>query len=185
MIKDLLAGERYARAVFEIASTMGRDKEIGEELENFCAALESNSGFKRLFSSPFLKIEQKRVFLEKIYPRSGAVSGLLLDFLTVLFEKDRFSLIDEIALNFKRISDEAQGQAVAQICSAAPLAVVQEAAIVKRLEEISGYKIVVKKEVDASLIGGVVVKIKNRIINGSVRHQIDYMKNELIKISGV
>ena len=103
----------------------------------------------------------------------------LLDFFTVLFEKNRFVLIHEISKSFKRIADEAQGQGIAEIRSAVALTPENEQKIVRQLEKIAGYKIKVKKEVDPSLVGGVVVKIKNKIIDGSVQFQINRLKKEL------
>lgn len=184
MVKDLLVAERYAQALFELARSVHRDHEVEAELENFSAALKADPGLDRLFSNPYLKTQEKRGFLERLYAKKEDYSGLLLDFYTVLLEKDRFALIHEVALAFKRIADEAQGQATATIRSAAPLSAAQEAAIVSRLEAMAGYKIAVKKEVDPSLIGGVVVRLKNKIIDGSVKSRIASMKTELSKIHG-
>ncbi len=181
MLKDLLVAERYARALFEIARDMRRDEEIEAELEGISGALTADPGLERLFSNPYLKTDQKRKFLQKIYQeRRHDYYETLLDFFTVLLEKNRFMLIHEITKSFKRIADEAQGQGVAEICSAVPLKPEHESLIVSRLEQIAGYKITVKKEVDSALIAGIVVKIKNKIIDGSVKFKIDSLKKELI-----
>ncbi len=182
MVKDLLVAERYAQALFELARALGKDEEIEAQLENFSAALKSDPGLERLFGNPYLKMDEKRVFLEKLYGGKDAASKTLLDFYTVLFKKGRFPLVHEVAKSFKRIADEAQGQATVQIRSAAPLSAVQEAAIVGRLETLAGYKIAVEKNVDPSLIGGVVVRLNNKIFDGSVRYRIDEMKKELSKV---
>lgn len=180
MIKDLLVAERYAQAFFEIARMLHRDEQIEAELENFSKALKTDVAMEKFFNNPSLSTQEKRKFLQKIYQeRQQDFYGVLLDFYTVLFEKNRFPLIHEIAVCFKRIADEAQGQGIAEIRSAAPLSAGQESEIVDRLEKIAGYKITVKKEVDPSLIGGVVVKIKNKIIDGSIKFQIDVLKKEL------
>lgn len=183
MIKDHLAAERYARALFEIARVLHRDEEIEAELENISSALKADPEIERQLANPVLKTEDKRKFLQKLYQeRRQDFYETLLDFYTVLFEKNRFPLIHEIAISFKRIADEAQGQGVAQIRSAVALKPDQEARIVNRLEAMAGYKITVTKEVDPALVGGVVVRIKNKIIDGSVKFQIDSMKKELVQI---
>ncbi len=181
MAKDLLVAERYARALFEIARAIHRDHQIEEELENLSKALKNDKSLEKFFESPYLKTAEKRKFLQKIYQeRREDFYEQLLDFFTVLFEKGRFTLIHEIAKSFKRIADEAQGQGVAEIHSAVALDPRHESQIVSRLEEIAGYKISIKKEIDPALVGGVVVKIKNKIIDGSVRFKIDSLKKELI-----
>ena len=184
MVKDLLVAERYARALYEIARAIHRDDQIGTELDHLSKALRSDPGLERFFDNPYLNTGEKRKFLQKLYQeRREEFYETLLDFFTVLFEKNRFMLIHEISKNFKRISDEAKGQGVAEIRSAVPLRAGQESEIVSRLEQIAGYKIMVKTEVDSSLVGGVVVKIKNKIIDGSVKFRIDLLKKELTQVS--
>lgn len=181
MLKDLLVAERYARALFEIARTLHKDEEIEAELESISSALLADPGFEKMFSNPSLKTDQKRKFLQKLYQeRQQEYYEVLLDFFTILLEKERFVLIHEIAKSFKRIADEAQGQGVAEIHSAVPLKPEHESKILSRLEQIAGYKITVKKEVDPALIGGIVVKIKNKILDGSVKFKINSLKKELM-----
>ena len=181
MVKDLLAAERYARALFEIARAIHRDEPIQAELDHLSKALKSDPGLEKFFENPYLKTEQKRKFLQSLYQeRREEFYETLLDFFTILFEKNRFGLIHEISAEFKRIADEAKGQGVAEIRSAAPLGEDHRSRIVRRLEEIAGYRIMVRQEVDPSLVGGVVVKIKNKIIDGSIKFKINHLKKELI-----
>ena len=185
-LRDLLVAERYARALFEIARVIHKDEEIEAELENLSLALKNSPDLERELSNPSIKAEIKRKFLLKLYQeRKEAFYETLLDFYTILFKKNRFNLIHEISVCFKRIADEAQGQGVAEIRSASPLAAAHETQIVSRLEKIAGYKITVKKEVDPSLVGGVIVKIKNKIIDGSIQFQISEIKKELTKIRSI
>ncbi len=176
----LVAADRYAQALFEIARLLHRDAEIEAELDAFSAALRSSPDLERSLGNPQLRIEDKRNMLLKIYQeRNHEVYEHLLNFLTILFEKNRFHLIHEITSSFKRIADEARGQGVAEIHTAVPLDSRSEGFIVSRLEAMAGYKITVKKEVDPRLVGGVVVKIRNKVIDGSVKHELESMKKEL------
>ena len=186
MIKDLLVAERYARALFDLARVLHRDDQIQTELDNFSMALKNDPGLERLFNNPSLKTEEKRKFLQRLYQeRREDFYETLLDFYTVLLDKDRFPLVHEIAVSFKRIADEAKGQGSAQVRSAMALTPQQEAAIVGRLEAMAGYRIAIRKEVDPLLIGGAVVQIRNKVIDGSVRRRIDELKKELSKIHGI
>ncbi len=185
-MKDLLAAGRYAQALFDIARLTHQDEEIEAELDSLSLALKRSPEFLKFFDNPRLRNDQKRKFLQKIYQeRQHEVYEVLLNFFTVLFEKGRFNLIHEIAVTFKRIADEVQGQGTAEIKTAAALDPKAEALIISRLEKMAGYKITVKKEIDASLIGGVMVKVRNKIIDGTVRHKIDVMKKELTKIRNI
>lgn len=176
------AAHRYAAALFEIARLVHKDQVIEEELEAFSKALKKEPDTEKFLLDPRLSVQQKRVMLLKIYQeRNHEIYEQLLDFFTLLFEKDRFALIHNIAVEFKRISDEAQGRGTAEIVSAAPLKPEKEAVIVAGLEKLAGYKIELSKKLDPALVGGVVVRYKNKIIDGSVHHKIQMMKQELTR----
>ncbi len=196
MVKDLLAAHRYARALFEIARDMHQDEVIEAELESLASALKSSPEIEKFLTNPRLKVEEKKSFLGRIYQALPAkpemklsgqepVRDILLNFFLVLFEKNRFYLIHEIAVHFKRVADEAQGQGVAEICTAVPLKADAQAAIVNRLEKIAGYKITVRNKVDPSLIGGVMVKVRNKVIDDTVRYKIEQFKKELTKVQSI
>ena len=185
-MKDILAAGRYAQALFEIARLTHQDEEIAAELESLSTALKGTPSIEKVFANPALKAVEKREFLGRIFQgKMHPFYGTLLDFFTILFRKNRFHLIHEIASSFRRIADEAEGQGKAQLRTAAPLDPALEAAIVSRLEKIAGARIVVEKEVDPTLLGGVVIKVKNKIIDGSVRSKIHSLKEQLTKIRAV
>jgi F-type H+-transporting ATPase subunit delta len=196
LVKDFIAARRYAQALFEIARDLHQDETIEAELESLSEALKSSPAIERSLANPALKTGEKRKFLQRIYQESPPRAGLpraersdiyevLLNFLTVLFEKNRFHLIHDIAVDFKRIADEAQGQGVAEIRSAAALKPEAQRQIVHRLEKLAGYKITVKSVVDPSLIGGVSVKVRNKVIDDTVKNKIGLLKKELTKIQSI
>ena len=159
---------------------------LKEELESFSAALKRSPEIEKFFLNPVFANEEKGKFLKKIYPgRIHANFEILFNFLMVLLEKKRFHLIHEILQEFKRIVDEKRGMGTAEIKTAVPLEPHREREMVSQLEKIAGYKIRVKKEVDPALVGGVVVKIRNKILDGSVKHRIDLLKKELTRIRTV
>ena len=185
-MKDLLAANRYAQALFNIARMLHKDEEIEAELEAFSTALKKSTEFNKFFENPGIPVEQKIKSLLRIYQeRNHEIYEVLINFFSILLEKNRFELIHEIAVSFKRIADEAQGQGVAQILTAIPLEASAEKDIVLRLEKIAGYTIKVQKIVNPELVGGVVVKVRNKILDGSVKSQIDGIKKTLTKIRSI
>lgn len=186
MTKDLLAAHRYAKALFEIARELHQDEEIEAELDSISAALKAAPQIEKFLTNPGLNLQEKKKFLGRIYQeRNHEVYEILLNFFLILFEKSRFYLIHEVAVEFKRVADEAQGQGTAEIRSAAALKPEHERAIVSRLEKIAGYKITVKSFIDPSLIGGVAVKIRNKVIDDTVLNKIRSIKKELTKIHSI
>ncbi len=186
MTKDLLASHRYAQAIFEIAREAGEDEYVESELESLSAALKGTPGMERFLGNPALGQDEKRRILGRVFQGKGSkMDDVLLKFVLLLFEKNRFYLLHDVAVHFRKIADESQGQGVAEIRSAAPLKPEQQAAIVSRIEKISGKKMTVRAEVDESLIGGVVVKIGNKVIDDSARTKIGNFKKELTKIQSI
>ncbi len=185
-MRDLIIATRYAQALFNVVVAQHLDGEVEEELIAFSSALQSSSDLKKFFESPKFDFESKRKFLQRIYQeRRSQQHGILINFFSLLLEKKRFYLIHEIAIAFKKISDDFQGQSVAEIKTAVPLDHPTEKMIVAQLEKLAGYHITVKKVVDPKLLGGVAVRVRNRIIDGSVRHELDRMKKVLTQIKTV
>ena len=185
-VSDLLAGERYAEALFSVARLIHQDLEVQEELESFSSALKKAPDLEGFFGNPYFNLETKRRFLGKIYQkRMREVYGLLLNFFSLLLEKNRFHLIHEIFESYVRIVDRERGMGVAEIRTAVALDERSEKILIERLEKIAGYKIRVNKEVDPSLIGGVVVKIRNKVLDGSVKNRIEFFKKELTRIHSI
>ncbi len=177
-MKDLLAAQRYAKALFELTRPERLDEAVEAELVALSQALKTSPEIESFLLNPRLRFEEKKRFLERLYP-AGPTSKVLNGFFALLFEKHRFDLVHEIAVAYKKIADEAQGQALAQIKSASPLSSEHEGALVARLERIAGRTLTVRKEVDPALIGGVSVRIGHRVLDGSVRRGLDRLRQEL------
>jgi F-type H+-transporting ATPase subunit delta len=185
-VKDLLVAERYARALFETARLSRQEAEVDEELSSFAEALTQSRDIENFLNSPYFGPDQKGKFLEKVYQKKTREDhGVFINFLKILLEKHRFGLIHEIREGYKKILDEARGVGMAEIRTAVPLDPGPEQMIVSRLEKIMGYKIQVRKEVDPSLIGGVIVKIRHKVLDGSVKNKIELLKKELTKIRSI
>lgn len=187
MTKDLLAAHRYAAALFELAGEAGADEYVEAALESLSAALKADPAAERYLGNPSLDQAQKRRVLERIFPpqADGKIDAMLVKFVLLLFRKNRFYLIHDVARHFRKIADESQGQGVVEISSATPMDQAQRAAIVLRIERLSGKKMVVRSDVDASLLGGVIVKIGNRVIDDSVKTKISNFKKELTKVQSI
>ena len=184
--KDVLASYRYAQALFELAHEIQEDEYAEAALESLSAALKAEPALERYLNDPLLKPEEKRRIFERIFEgKKPGIDKVLVKFTALLFRKNRFYLIHDVAEHFRKIADESQGQGVAQICSAAPLCVEMRDVIVARIERISGKKMVVQSEVDVSLLGGVRVKVGNRIIDDSARTKLDNFRKELTKVQNI
>ena len=101
-------------------------------------------------------------------------------FLLLLVDKHRFVLFPAIVDEYRALSNEARGILIADVTTVAPASKKQQKAIADRLEEITGKKVEIRLHEDKSLIGGVVVKIGDRRIDGSVAGRLEMMKRKLL-----
>jgi F-type H+-transporting ATPase subunit delta len=177
-MQNLQAAERYARALLEIACAAREDAEIEEALMSLSSALLASPELEKFLSNPNVTAAERSRIVAKLFKdKKGGVT--LTSFVETLFRHGRFNILHDVATVYKRISDEAQGQATVTIESAVPLSAEDERRIVANVEKIGGFKAEVLKEVDPSLIGGVVVRFNNKVLDGSVKNRIALIKKEL------
>ncbi len=181
-MNELVIADRYARALFEIVQPLGADENIEAELLSFSSALKVSPELESFFRNPYFSIEEKVKSLRNLYKKSSVtVQETLGRFFEVLLKKSRFYLVHDIALIYKKIADESQKRTMLVIQSAVPLSTDAERQIVQQMEKIAGAKVEVKKELNPSIIGGVVVRFRNKILDGSVLNRINIFRKELAK----
>lgn len=177
-MKDFQAASRYAQSLYELAREQKIDVELEAALETLPASIQASPAIDQFFQNPRVTLAEKKKALAPL-KSSGKAETLLADFLLVLLAKQRFDLLPEIAIAYKRISDLGQNEAVVEIRAAAALDAEGEKRIVSRFEQVSGLKLVPRTRIEPSLVGGIVVKIRNRVWDGSVKGNVDRLKRQL------
>ncbi|MCG3177148.1 MAG: ATP synthase subunit delta, sodium ion specific [Candidatus Omnitrophica bacterium] len=183
-MRDVQVAERYARALFELAHQLGKDAAVEADLCAFAQAVRESDEVRRFLLNPYVKVEQKKQFVRTVWSKESdrQVASMLAGFVSVLLDKGRFALIQEIADLYKKIADASQGEGHAEVWTAAPLDADAEERIRKQVERYSGCKITLKKHIDPSILGGAVLKFRNKVFDGSVAGQLRRMKQELLQV---
>jgi F-type H+-transporting ATPase subunit delta len=109
------------------------------------------------------------------------LSLLAIHFLLLLLERDRLAYLPSIAALYRRLLNEAQGRLEAKVVSAASLEPVTVDRLREVLHGISGKEIVMQQETDPALIGGVLVEFEGKVYDGSVRTQLERMKQRVMR----
>lgn len=176
MIEGSLS-RRYAKALFQLAVAENREDAVAAELIQF-AEVFAQPELNHVLNDPAFSRQRRKNIVAEI-ARALQLSPLVTHFLELLVERDRVSFLPGIAERYRRMLDEKKGQAEARVVTASPL----EDADLKRLGEtlgkISGKKIILNQETDASLIGGAVVHLEGKIYDGSVAAQLEKMKKQV------
>ena len=167
--------KRYSQAVFEIAVERQELDRWQSDLRKI-ASLGDDAAFITLLESPKVHFDDKARLLSE---RLGDVNPLALNLVYLLVARGRLSMIGEIADEYQRLLDSYRGIEPAEVITAIPLADEDKLRLEERLGTIVGKKVVVKPEVDSSLIGGIVARIGGKLLDGSTRSRLEALKREL------
>ena len=178
MIEGSLS-RRYAKAFFQLAQEQRREEAIGREIEQFLSAY-TGSALQTVLNNPAFSLDMRNKVVIEV-TKSLRLSPISVHFLCILLERDRLTYLPSIVTRYRRLLNEASGRVEAKLVGANPL----EPAMVERvrgvLRGISGKEVVLHEETDATLIGGVVVELEGKIYDGSVRTQLEKMKQTIAR----
>lgn len=179
MITNAIA-RRYAKALVQIGAEEGAVEKFNAELAAFNAVLAGSPALGSVLQSPAYGIEAKREILREVIGKL-ALSGTVANFIQLLLDRNRLGFLPEIAESYSTFADELSGVIRPTLASGLPLAEGQVVEVKAALEKTTGKKVVLKVEVDPTLIGGVVTKIGDKLFDGSVRTQLNRIEDILQK----
>jgi F-type H+-transporting ATPase subunit delta len=172
---DLVRG--YAQALFAVASAEGELEQVETQLFAFAKLLERDDRVRDALVNPQLPAENKRnLIAETLGDRGNPITVNLLAFLA---EQGRGREIDRIVSAMAEVGAEGRRHALAEVRSAVPLDEDRRARLARALSEATGREVEVRVVVDPTVIGGVVARIGDEVIDGSVRSRLDEAKQQL------
>ncbi len=167
--------KRYAKALFSLGQEDGHFEQYGLELSEFTKFFQDNADFRQVIANPVFPVEDRRKVLQVVLEKSN-FSGVIKNFLNLLLDKNRIRAIEAIAQHYARLTDDISGVARAEIITARPLKDVALGKIERSLEGLTSKKIRSEVREDKDLIGGIVVKIGDLVLDGSVKAQLEGLK---------
>jgi F-type H+-transporting ATPase subunit delta len=171
---------RYARAFADVVAErkLDPDKAI-QELSEVAALVQGSVELRNVFENPSVAHKQKISLLDAIIKKTGG-SKLLRNLVAVLIDQRRIGQIGEIAEQFRKELDERMGIAQAQVKSARELSAKERKELERRLADVTGKTIRATYAEEAGLLGGAVVRVGSVIYDGSVRGQLQRIKEKLV-----
>jgi F-type H+-transporting ATPase subunit delta len=171
---------RYATAAFTVASESGELDRWLSELTELARIMQMPSA-RIVFASPAVPSEQKRAAIERLLPNA---SPLLRNFLSILAIRDRLREVPDIAEALRELINEQRGIVEAEVTTAVPLDAELERVVAQRLAtylERRPDQVTLKSRVDPSIIGGVVARVGDRVIDDSIRGRLDRLRRALMR----
>ena len=176
-----LISKTYGDALFELALEEDKIDAYVEEVEGVTEVLKENEDLTKLLNHPKISKEEKIQVINSIF--DGRVSKELLGLITMIVQKDRNSSMVEIFQYFINRVKDYKNIGIAKVTSAVELSDAQKAAVEKKLLETTKYvEFEIDYTVDNSLIGGMVIRIGDRIVDNSIKIRLYELTKELSKI---
>ncbi len=169
--------KRYAKAIFELAVENKVLENTEKELLQIEENIKSNSELEDFLINPLISHMKKAEIMEKLY--SGRVSDLTYRFLILVSKKGRLSVLREIIEYFRRFVLVYRNQVEGELLSAVSLDKEQVSQIRKIIENMTGKIVLLKEKIDADILGGFVVRVEDKLIDMSVRNNLEEMKKKL------
>ena len=176
-----LISKTYGDALFELAVEENKVDVLLDEIGQLQSILKENDEFGKLMTHPKINKEEKLQVAENVF--KGRVSDELLGFLTIVISKDRYQDIDEILDYFITEVKKYKGIGVATVTTAIPLREEQCKKIEQRLLDTTEYKTMeMHYELNTTLIGGMVIRIGDRVVDSSISTKLNELQKELLKV---
>jgi F-type H+-transporting ATPase subunit delta len=170
---------RYARALADVVTERKLDAEtVTTGLDAIAQVFHDSHELHVLFENPAVPSEQKLKLVDALVSRIG-LTREVRNFLAVLIDKGRMALLPDIAQQFKVEINERLGFAEAEVISARELGSDERAHIEQQLSSVTGKKVRARYSKDATLLGGVFVKVGSTVYDGSVRGQLERMRTAI------
>ncbi len=175
---DSKVSRRYAKALLSLGQEDGNYAEYGRNLKEFGDFCAANKEFIQVVSNQLFSVEERKKILDFVLEKS-AYPDLLKNFLRLLLDKNRIGAIQQISDYYSKLTDDISNVTRAEVTTARTLAGDAQERLMKALADFTSKDVKMMVREDTSLIGGLVVKIGDMVLDGSVRAQIEGLKESL------
>ncbi|TYO96563.1 ATP synthase F1 subunit delta [Desulfallas thermosapovorans] len=180
MLKGAVAG-RYAEALYEIALKEKLVDQLEAELKSVVEVIEGSEQLKKVLFHPRITAAEKKEVLNGLF--KDHISGIAMDFLGLVVDRQREVYIADITAYFTGLANKARNISDVQVTSAVELTKEEKKKLAAVLAKSTGKKVKLSYNVDKELLGGLVVRVGDKVIDGSVRTRLQTLREHLRQIS--
>lgn len=173
-----VVARRYAQALLELGVENGELERIVEEIAMFAQNWETSVDLRNAIENPLVPHAAKKAVVSDLADRIG-VTLTVRNALMVLVDRRRPQTLPYVARMLRELADTRRGLVRAEVSTAAPLGDAYYARLQAQLEKMTGKRVVIDRRTDASLIAGVVTRIGDRIIDGSLRTRLQSLRDAM------
>lgn len=179
-MKDTRVAKRYAHALFDVALKKGTVDIISSEIYQLKSFSDKDKRFVGFLSAPQVLTEHKVSMVKALF--TTRLSPSLLSFLLLLIEKGRIDHLGEIAHELEKMVEDHKGLIRAKVTTAIHLETGYKNRLREKLRAITGREVEILHKIDRSIIGGIIIQLNYRVIDNSVRSQLESLKHDLLAL---
>ncbi|MCA1529487.1 F0F1 ATP synthase subunit delta [Bradyrhizobium yuanmingense] len=169
---------RYATALFELARDQNVVDAVKADLDKFDALLNESADLKRLVRSPVFAADAQTKALSAVLDKAG-IAGITANFLKVLTANRRLFAVADVSRAYRALVARFKGETTADVTVAEALSDKNLDALKVALKSVTGKDVALNVKVDPSIIGGLVVKLGSRMVDGSLRTKLNSIKHAM------
>jgi F-type H+-transporting ATPase subunit delta len=170
---------RYALALYEVAEEKGKVEIFLDDLREIVDVMNNDENFLKIIKHPEISTARKKKLFIQIF--KDKVDDDLLSFLLILIEKDRILFLKKKLIEMEKIHLDRNNTLLANIKTVIPLDESQKKQLISSLEKKYDKKVILKEEIDKSVIGGVYVRVGDDVIDGTLKSKLLEMKKLMLK----
>ena len=175
-MSGIRAAIRYAKAILEIADSKGVASEVSADMTLIATTITGNSELTHFIQNPLIKTDTKKNVVLEVF---ASVNPVTQSFFHLLLENKRFEILAAIAVEYNNLFDVMNGVEVAKVTTAFPMDAALETKVLAKIATFSDKKVTIENTVDASIIGGFILRIGDKQYNASVANRLHVLKREL------
>jgi F-type H+-transporting ATPase subunit delta len=177
-MKQSGAAVQYARALLDLANEKKQAEKIGDEMAELGKIIEANKSLASFLSDPGISSSDRTEMLNKVF--KGKISPLVMNLMGVLNSKRRLALLHAITQSYQELLDEQLGKVEVDVTVAHRLDSGELEQVKKRISQALKKDAIVHQYVDEKIIGGMVLRVDDKLIDASVKSQLEAMKRQLL-----
>ena len=176
--KEMTKADSYAAALVELAKAETGLDIVDKDLRLVKSTLAEHMKLKTALADAGVATEQKQKVIEEVF--GGGISQVTLNFLVLLAGMGQIDLLPEVAEKFSRRLEAVENKIVAEVTTAVPMDAEFSARVGERLSALVGREVTIRSSVDPGIIGGIVVRMGGKLLDGSVQNQLERLKNQML-----
>jgi F-type H+-transporting ATPase subunit delta len=177
---DLTVARRYAKALLTLGKEDGKYKEYGEGVSGFAALLQREPELRDALLNPVHSREDRHKLLLRMIELLQ-MPPLVANLLQLMFDKNRLNALEGMAQAYQKLVDEVENVSRAKVKTAIVLDDATQERLRQTMEKLTGSTVVMEVEEDPAILGGIVARVGDLVLDGSVRTQINSFRESLIK----